>query len=105
MEQQPEPLEPEAALTNRIIDIAKPKPWKPKKNTKRVVVNTKVWNFTPDELNPLYQPSIVRELYDYTHTHATTQPRRAGYNALDAKKNKFIHQQINNKIRGIKPKT
>jgi hypothetical protein len=69
MEQQPEP---EAALTNRIIDIAKPKTV-PKKNTKRVVVNTKVWNFTPDELNPLYQPSIVRELYDYTHTHATTQ--------------------------------
>jgi hypothetical protein len=103
MEQQPEPLEPEAALTNRIIDIAKPKTVETKKNTKRVVVNTKVWNFTPDELNPLYQPSIVRELYDYTHTHANNAtPDGAGYNALDAKKNKFIHQQINNKIRGYK---
>jgi hypothetical protein len=31
MEQQPEPLDPEAALTNRIIDIAKPKTVETKK--------------------------------------------------------------------------
>jgi hypothetical protein len=77
MEQQPEPLESRGGSNEPHNRHRQTQNRGNQKNTKRVV-NTKVWNFTPDELNPLYQPSIVRELYDYTHTHATTQPRRGG---------------------------
>lgn len=90
--------------TSRIVVINSTKPTETKnvetkKNIKRVVVNTKRWNFTQEELIPEYQPNIVRDLYDYTHTNKTTP---LGYESLDAKRIKFINQQINNKIRGYK---
>jgi hypothetical protein len=98
MEQQPEPLDPEAALTNRIIDIAKPKTVETKKEHQASSGKYKSVEFYARRTKPAIPTKYSERTIRLHAHHATTQPQTGRGITLWTQKNKFIHQQINNKI-------